>query len=204
MPTSDFLPTQDANLIPWTENFIAVANVNLVMLGLATTDITTLTTKKTDFATGLNTAIAKHAESKAATDAKNLKRSSLATQLRALARQIQAKPGVTDAVKIQLGLKPSSPIPAPTGPFTPTDLTYEIISETTILLKWNRNGNPQGMNFVIEASPLPDKDYKMIDFTTKAFLEVTYRDPSGKTYFRVRAKKGEEASEPSNSILIQK
>jgi hypothetical protein len=32
MPTSDYLPTKESDLIPWTENFIAVALLILQQL----------------------------------------------------------------------------------------------------------------------------------------------------------------------------
>jgi len=202
MASSDYIPTVEANIIPWAENFIAVANINLTLLGLSTTEITTLTTKKTEYVTGLNNAIAKQSESIAATNNKNLKKANLVMQLRSTAQQIQARPGVPDSIKKQLGLKSSIPTPIPTGPFPPIELSYELISEKVILLKWNRNGNPQGVNFLIEASALKDKDYKIIDTTTKSSIETSYRDPSGKTYFQVRAKRGDITTEPSNAILI--
>ena len=49
MPTADYVPQKDGDLVPWTENFIAVANANLPALGLIAGDITALTTKKSDY-----------------------------------------------------------------------------------------------------------------------------------------------------------
>ena len=48
MPTSDFLPSQDANLIPWTENFIAVANVNLAMISQGASEVSVMFVVKTE------------------------------------------------------------------------------------------------------------------------------------------------------------
>lgn len=35
MPAKDYIPTKEGDIVPWTENFIAVANANLPTLGLA-------------------------------------------------------------------------------------------------------------------------------------------------------------------------
>ncbi|MCX6154874.1 MAG: hypothetical protein NT007_12020 [Candidatus Kapabacteria bacterium] len=202
MPTTDFLPSRDGDLVPWTENFITIATANLTVLGLVTGDMTTLTTNKTNYSTGLNNAVAKQAESKAATDNKNIKRSTLSANIRDLARQIQAHPGVSDSLKVQLGLKPSDPTPTPSIPQIPTELTLTTISGALISLKWNRNGNSQGTIFVVEASGVPDHAFMIIDSTTKTTLETPYRNPTGSTFFRVRAKKNDQTSDPSNVIVI--
>ncbi|MBM2815758.1 MAG: hypothetical protein HW421_2520, partial [Ignavibacteria bacterium] len=152
MAASDFMPQKDGDLVPWSENFITVANANLAALGLNAGDITTLTTKKTDYSTGLNNAIAKQAESKAATDNKKNKKDALKENIRLLARQIQAHPGVADNLKVQLGLKPADPVPTPAIPLPPTDLTMEMATGAAIRLRWNRSGNSQGTIFIPEAS----------------------------------------------------
>ncbi len=100
MSASDYMPQKDGDLVPWTENFLAVAITNTEILGLVAGDLTTLTTKKSDYSTGLNNAVAKQAEAKAATDNKNIKRTALKDNIRVLVRQIQAKPGVPDNIKV--------------------------------------------------------------------------------------------------------
>ncbi|MBK7988081.1 MAG: hypothetical protein IPK11_14470 [Ignavibacteria bacterium] len=67
-----FFSSKEGDNVPWTENFISVANANLATLALAALDITNVTTKKTDYSTKLNTAIEKQAESKADTEVKNI------------------------------------------------------------------------------------------------------------------------------------
>ena len=202
MSSSDYMPTKDGDLVPWTENFITVANANIGALGIVVGDITTLTTKKTDYAGGLNNAIAKQAEAKGATDAKNIKKAALQDNIRMLARQIQAKPGVPDNLKVQLGLTGNDPTPSPTNPIPPSDLTMEMMSVSTTRLKWNRNGNAQGVIFVLEASAFIDKDFVMIDSTTKTTIDTTFRNVVGSTFFRVKAKKNEQTSDPSNVVAV--
>ena len=202
MANSDYLPSKEGDLVPWTENFVTVANANLTTIGLTAPDITALRTKQTDFSVGLNNAIAKQSESKSATDNKNIKKSSLTDNIRMLARQIQAKPGVPDNIKMQLGIKNPNNIPAPPVPNIPMDLTLETIAGGIIRLKWGRNGNTQGTIFNIEASSKPDADFVMMDSTTKTTLDTAFRFNTGTTYYRIKAKRNDQSSDPSNVAMV--
>lgn len=202
MPAKDYIPSKDGDLVPWTENFIAVANANLAVLGIVATDITSLTTKKTDYSANLNLSTAKQAEAKASTDKKNFSKDSLKDFIRVLARQIQAKPGVPDNIKVQLGLNSSEPSPSPTYPSAPTDLAAEIIAGNTCSLKWNRNTNPQGTIFLIETSINQDKDWRIIGTTTKTTYETPIPEPGQHNYFRVKAQRGDLISDPSNIAAV--
>ncbi|MBK7986452.1 MAG: hypothetical protein IPK11_05960 [Ignavibacteria bacterium] len=46
MPAKDYFPSKEGDIVPWTENFISVANANLATFGLVALDITNVTTKK--------------------------------------------------------------------------------------------------------------------------------------------------------------
>ena len=202
MPAKDYIPLKEGDIVPWTENFIAVANANLPTLGLQASDITAVTTKKSDFATKLNTAIAKQAESKAATEAKNMQKTTLVDNIRVLARQIQARPGVPDNIKAQLGLNIPDPVPTPTGPFMPKDLTAEMAATGLCYLKWNRNGNPQGTIFLLELSINPDTGWHIIGTTTKTTYEAPLPEPVGHNFFRCKAQRGDLVSDNSNAALV--
>ena len=52
----------DGDLVPWTENFLAVANTNHASLCLREPDISNLTTKNTDYSKDLINAITKQTE----------------------------------------------------------------------------------------------------------------------------------------------
>lgn len=49
MASKDYIPRKEGDIVPWTENFIAVANASLTTLGLTASDITAVTTKKSDY-----------------------------------------------------------------------------------------------------------------------------------------------------------
>ena len=202
MASQDYIPRKEGDLTPWTENFITVATANLVTLDLEAADITALTTKKTAYSTSLNTSIAKQLEAKAATEDKNLKKNELKSNIRLLARQIQANPDVSGSLKEQLGLRVADPIPTPTDPIPPTDTTIEISSYNLWRVKWNRNGNPQGTVFIIETTGFAEGPWVFDGTSTKTSYETSHHNVGGPTFFRVRAQRGEDVSEPGNVVAV--
>jgi hypothetical protein len=202
MPANDYIPTKDGDLVPWTENFIAVANANLATLGLVATDITALTTKKSDYSTKLNTAIAKQAESKAATDAKNTSKDTLVSNIRLLARQIQVKPGVPDNLRQQLGLNIPDPSPSPSQVYPPVDLSGNIGVAGLASLKWSRNNNTQGTTFLVEYSNNYETGWHIIGTTSKVSYETPLSEMPGRNFFRIKAQRSDAISEPSNIIIL--
>lgn len=202
MANKDYIPRKEGDIIPWTENFIAVANANIVILGLVAADITAVTTKKSDYSTKLNNSIAKQAEAKAAVEAKNSSKDQLVTNIRVLAKQIQARPGVPNNIKEQLGLTVPDPTPTPTLPVPPTELSAKISTTGLANIKWNRNGNVSGTVFLVEFSNNYSTGWRIIGSTTKTTYETPLLEPSGSNFIRVRAQKGEFTSEPSNVIIL--
>jgi hypothetical protein len=150
----------------------------------------------------LNSAIAKQAESKAATEAKNIQKSVLVDNIRVLARQIQARPGVPENIKAQLGLNVPDPTPTPSNPMPPKDLSAEIAAAGLCSLKWNRNTNPQGTIFLIESSINPDTGWHIIGTTTKTTYETLLPEPVGHNFFRCKAQRGDLVSEVSNVAVV--
>ena len=202
MPASDYIPRKEGDIVPWTENFVQVATANAAALGLATVDISALKTKNVDYATGLNLAIAKQAESKAATESKNIKKDAVIDTIRILARQVQAKPGVSDNLKSQLGLNIHDSSPSSLTPFPPKDLSAEIGIGGVCVLKWNRNSNSPGTIFLIETSVNTMADWHLIGTTTKTMYNAHLSADKGRNYFRIKAQKGDIISDPSSETVI--
>ncbi len=202
MATSDFIPSKEGDIVPWTENFITVANANLATLGLIASDITTITTKKTDYSTKLNASIAKQAEAKASTDTKNISKSSLVTNIRVLAKQIQAKPGVSNSIKELLGLTVPSPTPSPTNPVPPLNLTGSIVAGGNASIKWSRSNNPDRTTYLIELSNNYGSGWAIVGTSTKLTYELRLINAIGANFIRVRAQRNNITSDPSNVIIM--
>ena len=202
MGYKDYFPSKEGEIIPWIENFVQVATTNAAALGLATADISALKTLNTELATKLNTAIAKQSESKAATEAKNIQLDKATVTVRALVRQVQAKPGVPDNLKSQLRITIPSPTPTPVVVYPPKDLTGEMTSGGLCFLKWGRNSNAYGTTFLIEASTKANEKWEMIGTSTKTNYDAKPSAPLGSNLFRVKAQRGTIVSEASNTVLF--
>ena len=202
MASKDYFPKKDADVVPWTENFVQVASTNAAALGLATADINALKTKNSDYALKLNASIAKQAEAQSSVEAKNQYKDAVEESVRILVRQVQAKPGVPDSLKAQLKISVPSPSPSPTDPVAPKDLSVEISSGGTCWLKWNRNFNAERTIFIIETSNSAEKDWKFACNSTKTNCEVKLSFPLGSNYYRVKAQRGNSISNESNIVVI--
>ena len=202
MGAKSYIPTKEGDIVPWTENYVAVANANFAALGLKETDIAALKANNTLYAEKLSIAIAKQAESKSATEEKNIQKELVTDQIRSLTRQIQAHPGVSDGLKAQLGINVPSPTPAPTAPNPPKDLSGEITTGGLCLLKWNRNSNIQRTIFLIESSTTADGTWHIIGSCTRSSYESNISASVGHNYFRVKAQRGSFTSSASNVILL--
>ena len=202
MPSKDYFPSKEGDIVPWIENFVQVATANAAALGLGTVDITALKTMNGDLAGKINAAIAKQSEAKAATEAKNIQMDKTVDTVRSMVRQVQAKPGVPDNLKAQLRITIPSPSPTPSVLYPPKDLSAEMTAGGLCLMKWNRNSNNYSTTFIIEAGNKTTEKWEMIGTTTKSQYEAKLPNTLGNNLFRVKAQKGTNISEASNVILI--
>ena len=202
MTNRDYFPKKEGEVVPWIENFVQVASANAAALGLGTVDITALKTMNGDLAGKINAAIAKQSEAKAATEAKNIQMDKTVDTVRSMVRQVQAKPGVPDSLKSQLGLNIPDSSPASVHPSQPKDLSAEIGLGGLCHLKWNRNSNPQGTIFLVESSISIDSEWKIIGTTSKATYDTQLPSAKGHNYFRIKAQRGDLVSEPSSVTVV--
>ena len=202
MPSKDYFPSKEGEVVPWIENFVQVATANAAALGLGTVDITALKTMNGDLAGKINAAIAKQSEAKAATEAKNIQMDKTVDTVRSMVRQVQAKPGVPDNLKAQLRITIPSPSPTPSVLYPPKDLSAEMTAGGLCLMKWNRNSNNYSTTFIIEAGNKTTDKWEIIGTSTKSQYEAKLPNTLGNNLFRVKAQKGTNISEASNVILI--
>ncbi|MGB9702374.1 MAG: hypothetical protein ACPL1A_06575 [Candidatus Kapaibacteriota bacterium] len=74
---ANYFPTKDADFIAWLANFLTVANVNLVPLGLIAGDLTPITALQPTYSTNLNDVEAKKAALASAVDTKDATKDSI-------------------------------------------------------------------------------------------------------------------------------
>ena len=202
MPNKDFLPTKDADLQSWTQNFITVANANLASLGIIAGDVTPVSTDKTSFDTSITNNNTKQAEAKAATQQKNTVKANLSTKIRVLVRKIQANPLVLPQLKAQLGITVGDSVPTPLIPQQPTELVANPTASGVNKLQWNRNENPFGTTFIIEVQENIGLPWIFAGTTSKSTFEHTGQIPGRMLFYRVKAQRNEQLSESSNVAVV--
>jgi hypothetical protein len=102
--SNDYIPTTDADLIAWVNNFLAYTNANLATLGLVAADLTPVQSAATGFETNFAANNAAQASAQGARQKKDDSRGALVALVRPLARQLQAKGTVEDSHRQSLGL----------------------------------------------------------------------------------------------------
>lgn len=201
MAKSDYIPGSDLAFQDWTGNFISVANMNLTILGLTTSDITLITNDKTLLDVTITDNEAKKAAAKAATKKKELSRKATEARARALVKRIQAKVDVTDDLKRQLQITVPGDAPS-LPPQIPLDLVANIKAEGTYELTWKRNNNSQSVIFIIEASFGNTNTFTQIGAIMKTSYVYTSLIPGQKITFRIKSQKGDIYSAYSNIAVV--
>ena len=105
MPSNeDYIDPNDAVFVAWSANFFTVLNANLAAVGLVAGDVTPVSTARDAFSLAYTDQVAKEAAATAAVALKRTRRTTYVPQLRALVKRVQAHPGMTDALRGQLGV----------------------------------------------------------------------------------------------------
>ncbi|MCX6153145.1 MAG: fibronectin type III domain-containing protein [Candidatus Kapabacteria bacterium] len=201
--SNDYIPKSDPNFQDWLGNFITVANANLVALGLLSTEMTQLSTDKSDFDTAITDNETKQAAAKAATEHKKVVRGTAETYARALVKRIQAKVGVTTELKAQLQITVPGSAPAPPPiPFPPIGLYATIVGSGSYQLTWQKNGNANGTLFVVEAIIGTSTAWVPVFTTSKLSYTHSGNTPGMKITYRVKGQRGEIQGPPSNYAVV--
>jgi Domain of unknown function (DUF4365) len=109
---------------------------------------------------------------------------------------------VTNSTVEQLGFSASKTVNTSSTPNTPTDLVGKGTSDGINSLKWSRNGNRQGVMFIIEAKIGDSANYVMVDAVTGSRFEHVDQIPGVKIQYRVKAKRSNAESGFSNVAIV--
>lgn len=105
-----------------------------------------------------------------------------------------ASPAVTDASILSLSLSPRATTRSTVVPQTPADFIVTPFSDGTVQFKWNKNGNPYGVVYVIEAAEADAAEWSVIENTTKTRITLSGFTPGTARWFRVKATKNGTSS----------
>lgn len=111
-------PQKEAELVPWSLNFLTVLSANMAACGASASQITQLTTNRTNFVNAWNVCQVPGTKTKPAVSTKNDLKRILQQNISGLAAVATNQMSMTNSLRQELGLPPRdevvSPIPAPT------------------------------------------------------------------------------------------
>lgn len=149
-------------------NFNTVCIANSATLGLNPVSLTEINNAATLFNTAFNNSTASKATTKSVVEAKDIQKKSSKATISKFAKQFRANPAISDALLEQLMLPKHKTPGTKTPPAQPLNLVGSADGNGLISLKWNRNGNRQGTQFLIEVRTDPTEEWTIGGGTTQA------------------------------------
>lgn len=197
---SENIPIGDSHFKDWIVHFAAVAAPNAAVLGLGPGDVSAMNTASANFSAAYEAAQASKATTRGLVQTKSALRVTSERTFRSYAKRILANPGVSDALKGQLGMIPGV---TPLGPVAvPANLSATAYSNGINRLRWKRSGNPQGTVFTVEAKIGNASSFSIIASTTRASFNHTDQTPGVQVVYRVTASRGGVTSGASNEAVV--
>jgi hypothetical protein len=186
MPSKDFLPAKDAELLAWSANYSDQMLALGAAVGIQPAQQTAYAALHADFAAKLQTATEPSTRTRSSISLKNDSRTLLKAEARELARIINAFPNTTNAQRLDLGLNARSDEPTPINPPTEPPV-LEVLAAMGRTLKIRLRGigsegrgKPEGvdgatvMSFVGTAPPADVMAWTFQGSTTRTTFDVEF------------------------------
>jgi hypothetical protein len=202
MPENTYFKMTDEEL----STFIATAAAAFTAgpataYGLTAAQVTALQTAGTDLDTSVQDSANAEAAFREEIQKKLARREDALSNISLCAGLMYATPGVTDAMVAAAGFQPHDTVPTPIVPQEPTSLVATPNANGTVFLSWNRNGNPYGVEFIIETGS-DGVSWQQWTVTKKKSLTLDGFTPGVQKWFRVKASNRGLTSVASNSAAI--
>lgn len=193
MSQGDYLPDGEANFKGWLENFITQVGTYDAELGLSVPQYSALVALANSFNTDYATANTAYEAAKAATAEKVLSRKEVTAAVRSYAKLWKANPAISPGILNALGVVATTT----SGPVTMvTFLNVTGCGDGVNKLTWNRNGNAQGTNFIIESKPEGATTWAFTASTTKTSFNHTNQIPGVEVFYRIISTRAGENAGP--------
>lgn len=199
---NDYFPRRDNDFLAWLKNFVTVASGYGTTLGLTAAQLTSLTNARTNYENALTDLESGRALFRSYVQNKNQVKSSTQSLVRQLVRIIQANPSVSNNQRQELGITVRDTEPSPVVPQQPTNLTASGNENGVNTLRWQTNGNQYGTQYLIEVWNSSANQWEQVDVTTRSFYRHLNQVPGYQQYYRVKAKRTQYISPPSNVAVV--
>ena len=199
MESQDYIPGADLELDAWLENFVQKCELYEGELGLDSGTFGQISTAATNFSTKLSEVNATKETLRGQVTDKDATRKATVAVMRSFAKQFKAIPNLNPGILSALNIVGTGSA----GPVTVvTNLTVTGCNDGVNALKWDRNGNAQGTQFIIEASPNGNTLWDLVDVVTRTDYKHLNQVPGERQYYRIRSKRAGITSPPSPAVVV--
>lgn len=204
MARNIYADLSDAQLVDFTAQAVTAYNAAAGppnLFGLTPAQITALQTAGTALQTAITNAAASEAAFHSDIQAKAAARQTVLNNIGLCAGIMYATPTATPELIAGAGFQPRDTTATPILPQEPSTLTATPFSNGTVKLRWERNGNPYGVEFFIEVSN-DGVVWSLHSATKKKSITLNGFAPGVPKWFRVTATNRSVFSIPSQSAGI--
>ena len=202
MADNDYIDSNDLKFSEQGDTLIKGLTKYMADIGISQTQIDGLTAEHAAFASALQAHLDAQQAAKTATGLKNDTRAILEKTFRNLAMFVQNNPAATNEMIEECGLPRHDTTPSVIIPVNPTDLKAEGLESGTIKLNWKNGGNKPNTIYVIEHKHKDDPDFSFVDVSTATKYNHKGQTPGEFVLYRIKAKRGDLISEPSNEVAV--
>lgn len=196
---NDFLPSEEAQLQIWYNNFVQKCEKHEVVLDLDAEEFLEISNASTGLATELNAVKEAQTTYRSAVSEKNAVKSNSIAIARAYAKQFKANPNVSQSILQDLGVVATTT----NNPVTMvTNLTAVGCDNGVNSLKWSRNGNNPGTQFIVEYSIGNQTNWKFSGAPTRAEFDHENQIPGTFIWYRVTATRANNYSVPCPAVSV--
>jgi hypothetical protein len=199
MSTNDYLPNQDAELVSWLKNYADTCAELQQELGLSNEKLLALENEVSQFRSAYAAYVSSRAEARGFTATKNVKKESVLATVRAFTREFKGKPNISPGDLATLGVvrsRVSRPLQLV------TKLNVQPFADGTNLITWNRNGNSETTNFIIEYTSADREDYRFVASTTKTRFKHLNQTPGRPLHYRIYASRAGKQTTPCTPVSV--
>jgi hypothetical protein len=195
----EYIPSEEAQLQIWLNNFASKCEKHDVILDLDTTELAQINNAAINLSNELTNASEAKTTYRSAIGEKNAVKSVSIATARSYARTFKANPSVPESVLLDLGIvssNTSNPVTMVTG------LTVVGCDNGINSLKWNRNGNSSGTQFIVEYSIGTQTNWKFAGAPTRTSFDHEGQAPGVFTWYRVTAMRANNSSVPCPAVSV--
>lgn len=199
MEAQDYIPGSDAELRVWLENFVSKCEAYEAELGLDAETLAQITDASADFSTKFYSVNELKETLRGAVAGKDSSRTQAVALIRSLAKQFKAKPNLEPRILKSLNITGSGSV----GPVRViTELTVSGNDYGVNTLKWNRNDNSYGTQFIIESSPDGTTFWELVDVVTRTDYKHRNQVPGERKFYRIRSKRAGQTSAACAAVVV--